>query len=96
MVADFRCSDLLNYAPLYSIYEHFYWDTLKNWDVRKKRGNKIRDILDRLHTHVALSYCDYFLTCDGPIKQTSRMIRHRLGLSSSFLEYEKNSFSFIK
>lgn len=96
MVADFRCSDLLNYAPLYSIYEHFYWDTLKNWDVQKKKEKKIRDILDRLHTHLALSYCDYFLTCDGPIKQTSRMIRQRLGLSSSFLEYEKNPFSFIK
>jgi len=86
---------LLHYAPLYSIYDPFYWHTLKHWDVRKKEEKKLRDILDRLHAHIALSYCDYFLTNDGPIKKNCVSIIKELGIQSSFLGYEKNPFAFI-
>ena len=94
MALDFSISSVLDYAPLYSIYNHFYWDTLKNWDIRKRKDKKLRDILDRLHAYVALSYCDYFITKDSAIKQKSSAIIQKLNLQSLVLEYNINPFNF--
>jgi hypothetical protein len=88
---DFSKPCLLSYAPLYSISSYFYWDTLEGWDVRKKQDKKLRDIFDRLHIQVALSYCDYFITDDGPITQKANKIINKLGLKSAILKYDENA-----
>ena len=83
-------------APLYSIM-HFGRTNIMmtHWNTETKQKQKENDVLDNLHSYIALAYCDYFITDDGDIKKKCDEIAEALRLNLTALTFDKFKESFV-
>ena len=90
-------SSIAKNAPLYSIMHFGRTNTLKtHWNTERKKKQKENDVLDNLHSYIALAYCDYFITDDSDIKKKCDEIAEALELNLTTFTFDKFNEFFAR